>query len=129
MAETAPLDLGLTGVDHVSLNVSDLGPTTAFYTDVIGLRLIEERPNLPVDGSWLECPDGRQVHLVVMEGHEAPKGQHFAFGVSDLDVTVDALQAAGVKTGKIIDIPNGARQTFCKDPSGNLVEFNQAPPA
>ena len=47
------------GVHHVSLNVTNTAEATAFYTDVLGLRLID-RPDFPFDGAWLEV-GGQQV--------------------------------------------------------------------
>ena len=76
----------LRGVHHVSLNVSDHDVAERFYVDVLGLKKIV-RPDFGIDGSWLLCADGAQIHLIQTDGWTAPKGQHFAFGVEDLDAT------------------------------------------
>ncbi len=115
--------MDLLGVHHVSLNVSDLDETVAFYTDVLGLPLLE-RPELRVDGRWLGLPDGRELHLLASDV-PADQGQHFAFEVDDVDAAIAHLDAAGHRTSKPGVIDGVCRQTFCVDPSGNRVEFNQ----
>lgn len=115
----------LRGVHHVSINVSDLDQTVTFYTDVLGLEVLD-RPDdaISVPGRWLACPDGRQIHLLLNDVPEG-KGQHFAFEVDDVAAVIDELEGAGVKAGRISTMEGICHQTFCTDPSGNLVEFNQ----
>jgi glyoxylase I family protein len=122
-----PRGMELTGVHHVSLNVSDLAAAQPFYVDVLGLEVIP-RPDLGVEGVWLQADDGTEIHLIERPGFEPPKGQHFAFGVSDLDATREELVAKGVKVSDPVSIPErGGAQCFFKDPVGNLIELNQPP--
>ncbi|MEZ5341102.1 MAG: VOC family protein [Acidimicrobiales bacterium] len=117
--------MDIRGVHHVSINVTDLDETLAFYRDVLGLPVLE-RPNddISVAGAWLGCPDGRQIHLLL--GKPAPNvGQHFAFQVGDVAATATDLAASGVKVSSPSTIRGVCIQAFCTDPSGNLVEFNQ----
>ncbi len=118
--------MDLLGVHHVSINVTDLDQALAFYRDTLGLKLMENRPDdvIDVDGAWLSCPDGREIHLLVNELPEL-KGQHWAFEVGDIEATVATLTAAGRKVSKPSEMTGICRQVFCKDPAGNLVEFNQ----
>lgn len=115
----------LGGIHHISLNVSDLDETPAFYTDVLGLELLD-RPDdyISVPGRWLELPDGRQVHLLLNTVPEA-RGQHFAFRVDDLDRVRSELESRGVKVSKPRTMPGICVQAVCTDPSGNQIEFNQ----
>ena len=110
---------------HVSLNVADVQEAERFYIDVLGLKKLP-RPDFGFPGTWLACADGRQVHLLGVDGHQAPKGQHFAFHVTDIDDACTELQDQGIKVADISEIPGGGRQTFFKDPSGNLIELNSA---
>ena len=114
----------ISGVHHISLNVSDAARANAFYTDVLGLGEIE-RPDLGFPGSWLELPDGRQAHLREVPGHQAPAGQHFAVRVDDIDEAIADLRGHGVDVGDPGEIAGVCRQAFFEDPSGNLIEFNQ----
>lgn len=113
----------LRGVHHVSINVSDLDETVAFYSDTIGLDVLP-RPDTIGPGVWLGCPDGREVHLILRDVPDN-LGQHWAFEVDDVDEVSSVLSEAGRKVSKASEIEGICRQVFCRDPSGNLVEFNQ----
>ena len=109
-----------TGLHHVSINVTDLDRSTSFYTEVLGLTVDPTRPQLTVDGVWLNLPAG-QVHLIVgpVPTHE---GQHFALGVADLDTAVEQLRDAGVDVRGPFPVGT-ARQAFLADPDGNGIEL------
>lgn len=115
----------LNGVQHVSINVTDLERASSFYQDKLGLSTLP-RPELSVDGIWLSA-GGQEIHLVVSDDPTRAPGQHFAFGVDNLDTTIAELEGMDIKVSNPIDIPNGARQCFIKDTEGNLLEFNQPP--
>ena len=114
----------LRGIHHVSLNVSDADVARHFYVDVLGLRAID-RPELPVDGVWLEMADRRQVHLIVAAVPD-DRGQHAAFAVDDLDAAIDAVRAHGVTVSDAVPVGDtGVRQAFLADPDGNRLELTQ----
>ena len=113
----------LSGVHHVSLNVHDVEEAGRFYTDVLGLEKLP-RPDFPFPGMWLQAA-GQQIHLMQVEDHRAPEGQHFAFRVDDLDAVVEELTGRGIEVTKPFDLPGAGRQSFLRDPSGNIVELNQ----
>jgi catechol 2,3-dioxygenase-like lactoylglutathione lyase family enzyme len=56
-------------VHHVSINVDDLGAAAGFYVDILGLSRRNDRPDLAVDGMWLDA-GAQQVHL--MRPHRRP---------------------------------------------------------
>ncbi|MDH3682672.1 MAG: VOC family protein [Acidimicrobiia bacterium] len=114
----------LRGVHHVSINVSDLDDTLAFYTDTVGLAVLP-RPDGIGPGVWLGCPDGREIHLLLRGDVPDNLGQHYAFEVGSVEETKEALAAGGRKVSKTSEIAGVCRQVFCRDPSGNLLEFNQ----
>jgi catechol 2,3-dioxygenase-like lactoylglutathione lyase family enzyme len=110
------------GVHHVSINVRDAAESVAFYTDVLGLTARSDRPDFAFGGAWLDIGD-QQVHLIEAEV-PGNCGQHFAIRVADLDTTVSELRDRGVELPDPKAVGT-ARQTFLRDPSGNLVELHE----
>jgi catechol 2,3-dioxygenase-like lactoylglutathione lyase family enzyme len=113
----------LRGVHHVSLNVHDVAETGRFYVEVLGLERLP-RPDFGVPGLWLRCEE-QEIHLIEVESHRAPEGQHFALRVDDLDAALAELSRRGVKASAPFRIPGGGRQSFIRDPAGNLIELNE----
>lgn len=110
------------GIHHVSLMTPDVSAALAFYTDVLGLTVRDDRPDFGIGGAWLDA-GGQQVHLV--EGAvPTSAGQHFALRVGDLDGLVEELRRRGIEVREPIATGVG-RQTTVTDPCGNVVELNQ----
>ena len=113
----------LDGIHHVSINVSDVQAAQDFYVQVLGLEVLD-RPDFGFPGAWLRS-GGQEVHLIGIDSGPPLKEQHFAFRVDDLDSVRKSLEAAGCKCSKTNEIPGICRQAFTRDPSGNMIEFNQ----
>ena len=110
------------GVHHVSLNVDDVDAAKEFYIDVLGFTERPDRPDFGFGGAWLDV-GGQQVHLI--EGAVPERlGQHFAIAVDDLDSVVAELRGRGVKVSDPKPVAT-SRQSFLKDPCGNVVELQQ----
>ena len=109
-------------VHHVSINVDDLDVAIGFYVDVLGLRLRTDRPELRVEGVWLDA-GGQQVHLIVNRV-PAGEGQHFALQVDDIDAAVTELRAHDLQVSDPVPIGT-SRQSFLADPAGNLIELHE----
>jgi glyoxylase I family protein len=108
------------GVHHVSINVADVEEAIDFYTKVLGLGLREDRPEFSFGGAWIDVGT-QQLHLI--EGDvPAALGQHFAFGVEDLDVAVAELRGLGVQVSDPRPVGE-RRQSFFNDPAGNYLEL------
>lgn len=114
----------LSRVHHISLNVTDAARDTKFYTEILGFQAIP-RPEMGFKGAWLAMGD-QQLHLLEVPGFEAPKGQHFAFDVTDIEAARAHLMAQGVDVSEPLAMADVCWQCFFKDPSGNLLELNQA---
>ena len=114
-------------VHHVSINVDDVDVALGFYVDVLGLAQREDRPpDLGVGGAWLDA-GAQQVHLI----HAPPptaRGQHFALLVEDLDGVVEELRNREVDVSDPTPVGH-SRQSFLKDPAGNLIELHEAAPS
>jgi catechol 2,3-dioxygenase-like lactoylglutathione lyase family enzyme len=108
-------------IDHVNLVVRNLERMTAFYRDVLGLRVTKE---VSISGAWidevvglncvaadvvyLDLPTGPRIELIDYRAPEAVEPgvdnqpnvfglRHMAFRVSDIDSLTEKLRAAGVE--------------------------------
>lgn len=113
----------LARVHHVSLNVTDLDAALEFYVGVLEMPQLP-RPDFSFPGAWLDAGE-QQVHLLEVEGFDAPKGQHVAFQVDDIAAAIGELEGRGVKVSPSSVIDGVCIQAFCSDPTGNLIELNQ----
>ena len=130
--------LGLTGIGHVALKVSDIQRSLEFYRDRLGF---EEMMHLDRDdGSlwlvYLRITDTQFIELFPGgEGERAPGSDattinHFCLECSDLDATAQVLRERGIaltvepKLGL-----DGNRQCWIADPDGNRIEFMQMSPS
>lgn len=109
-------------VHHVAINANDAEASIAFYTEVLGGTVRDDRPDFGIAGAWIDL-GAAQLHLI-----ELPvppnMGQHFAILFADLDDVVAELRAAGIEVADPVDSGTN-RQTFIEDPSGNTVELHQ----
>ena len=116
-----------TGIHHVSINVEDVAVAKEFYVGILGLEDMD-RPDFDFPGAWLRAGE-QEVHLMGIQNSAAPKEQHFAFLVESVDDVIERLNAHDIQASKAIEIPGVCRQVFTRDPSGNMIEFNQRLPA
>jgi len=111
------------GVHHVSINVDDVDTAGRFYIDALEMTQLA-RPDFGFPGMWLRCGE-QEIHLIKVDGHVAPKGQHFALRVDDVEAARQQLLAKGVEVSRVLEIPGAGRQVFLHDPAGNMIELNQ----
>jgi glyoxylase I family protein len=120
-------------IHHVALICGDYAVSKRFYTEVLGLRVINEtyresRQSFKLD---LALPDGGQIELFSFPNRpprpsypEARGLRHLAFSVGDLDGAVAELNAKGVVTEPVrVDELTGQRFTFFADPDGLPLEL------
>ncbi|HUF85688.1 MAG TPA: VOC family protein [Acidimicrobiia bacterium] len=116
----------VTRIHHASVSTAGRHEDAQrFYTDVLGLPLAP-RPDLGVDGSWLQAGPKSQVHLIDAEPAGTgidPIGHHYCLAVDDLDAAVADLEEAGVEYFRIGE--GAGAQVFVTDPAGNTIEFQQ----
>jgi glyoxylase I family protein len=110
------------GVHHVSINVGDVEEALAFYTDVLGFQVRQDRPDFGFGGAWLDV-GGQQVHLIEGQVPDA-RGQHFAVRVDGLDAVIAELRARGINVSDPVPV-GPSRQAFLDDPSGNAIELHE----
>ncbi|WP_374636432.1 VOC family protein [Paracoccus sp. (in: a-proteobacteria)] len=126
----------LRSIHHVAIICADYQRSKAFYTQVLGLRIIAENYRAARQ-SWkldLALPDGGQIELFSFPGAPArpttPEAQglrHLAFAVDDLDAACARLTRHGVVVEPVrVDEYTGRRFTFFPDPDGLPLELYEA---
>jgi lactoylglutathione lyase len=120
---------------HTRMRVSDMEQTIAFYTNVLGLEVLERKTS--PRGShlaFLKVPNSEElIELTSFPPSGPVKVQedlvHLAFQVESLDDTIASLTARGVK---ITDGPtqssSGSRFIFIDAPDGYEIELIERPP-
>lgn len=115
---------------HVSLLVTDIDRSLAFYCGLLGLSLDPARPQLGYPGAWLQV-GGRQIHLLQLPNPDAAerrpahggRDRHIALLVKNLELLTGALDAAGIAYTRSA---SGRQAVFCRDPDQNALELVQA---
>lgn len=113
----------VSGIHHVSIGVDDVDAAVEFF-GWLGLSVITTRPQLSVEGAWLQAGE-QQVHLIRTDVAAPGIENHFAFRVTDLDACLTMLHEHGVAIRPPIAVPGTGRQSFVRDPSGNVIELNE----
>jgi len=114
-------------IHHVSMMVVDTTRSLAFYRDILGLPVAENRPELDFGGAWLDVVE-QQIHLLELPNPDSCDGRpehvgrdrHLALSVEGLDELVQRLEQAGIPYTKS---RSGRNAVFCRDPDGNGIEL------
>jgi catechol 2,3-dioxygenase-like lactoylglutathione lyase family enzyme len=110
----------------------DVPTTTAFYSEAIGLRLVDGPDELAAafrldDGGVLLIFDparsGMPVRPVPSHGSEGPGHIAFSVGEGELDTCADELRSRGIEIEREVAWPQGGRSIYVRDPAGNSVEL------
>jgi catechol 2,3-dioxygenase-like lactoylglutathione lyase family enzyme len=110
-------------LEHAALTVDDLDAALDFY-GLLGFESIP-RPDFGFPGAWLKAGTA-QIHLVVADDPAPHALNHVALWVGDLDAFVADLRDRGLRVSDPSPVGAG-RQSFLKDPAGNLLELNEPP--
>jgi lactoylglutathione lyase len=120
---------------HTRMRVSDMEQTVNFYTNVLGLEVLERK--VSPRGSqlaFLKVPNSEElIELTSFPPSGPVKVQedlvHLAFQVESLDDTIASLNAKGVKvTDGPTQTSSGSRFIFIDAPDGYEVELIERPP-
>lgn len=114
-------------------SVDDLGKAKKFYTDIVGLKLEDERMGLD-----FKLPGGGSLFIYDKDTHKPASFTVLNFVVDDIDETVDALKSKGVKFEQYNDFGQdekgiargiaankGPDIAWFKDPAGNILAVLQ----
>ena len=123
----------LNSIHHIAIICSDYEKSKAFYTNVLGLKIIrevfrQERNSYKIDlalaGTYVielfsfPSPPSR------LSAPEATGLRHLAFEVDNLDEVIGELKTKNVYVEPVrIDAHTGKRFSFIADPDGLPIEF------
>jgi lactoylglutathione lyase len=119
---------------HTRMRVSDMEQTINFYTNVLGLEVLERK--VSPRGShlaFLKVPNSEELIELTSFPPSGPVTVqedlvHLAFQVESLDDTIASLNAQGVKiTDGPTQTSSGSRFIFIDAPDGYEVELIERP--
>lgn len=119
---------------HTRMRVSDMDRTIAFYTDVLGLEVLERKTS--PRGShlaFLRVPNSEElIELCSFPAsgpvHVQEDLVHLAFQVENLDDTIASLHKKGIRvTDGPTTTSSGSRFIFIDAPDGYEVELIERP--
>ncbi len=120
---------------HTRMRVTDMDQTINFYTNVLGLEVLERK--VSPRGShlaFLKVPNSEELIELCSFPSSGPVTVqedlvHLAFQVESLDETIASLNAEGVKvTDGPTQTSSGSRFIFIDAPDGYEVELIERPP-
>ena len=121
-------------LNHIALTVHNLGKSTAFYKNIIGLDTIPE-PFHDGKHTWFQIGPLSHLHLIEdPKTVNAPyKGTHLCFTVPSVLDFIERLKKAKVPYEDWAGKPNaftlrvdGVKQIYFQDPEGYWIEINDA---
>ena len=129
-------------ISHVHVYVDDVDAAVAFYSDVLGLTVVNEVENGGFRWVTLQIEAQPEIQLVLSQpqaGRSKEDGDALAallakgelgmvqFQSDDLDAAFDAIQSAA--GADVVQEPTdqfwGARDAAFRDPAGNMLRIQQ----
>ena len=126
-------NLRITNVHHIAIICSDYTRSKAFYTEVLGLEIIQEVYREARDSYKLDLSLNGQYIIELFSFPNPPARpsrpeacgmRHLAFQVDNLDSVVQKIQGKNLLIEHIrVDEFTGKRFTFMADPDDLPIEF------
>lgn len=115
------------GLHHVALPTlrSDLDAELSFWT-LLGFTAIDPPPSLADRASWLQAPNGTQIHLLYTS--EPAHAGHTAIITTNFSDTIATLSTAGF-TPEPRTPHWGSPRAYIHSPGGHLIELMAFPPS
>ncbi len=125
-------------IDHIAIAVSDLDSAVSFYSETLGMSVVEKRETHGRKTGMLSVVlDAGSFTVVLIEGvgessqvsryieKYGPGVQHVAFAVSEIEQVVEKLSEKKVKFSTDLLVGSGLKQIFTTrdSESGMMYEF------
>lgn len=128
-----PESLELVSLNHVARRTRHLAASTAFYRDILGMRVVA-RPPFTFEGAWL-CGGGIQIHLIADGDRDSAgpssidtRANHISFAVADIDAMEQRLRALAIPYIRKAIPGWNVPQIFFQDPDGYVIEIGMYRP-
>ncbi len=115
---------------HTSITVKDMNESIAFYTQRMGMKLVERRDSRQKNAEIAFLEIGGSSHRIELtcwkDKKDYTKGDqldHIAFGVADLEMFVEEAKRQGIEIAKEPYMLGTSRIAFIKDPNGISIEL------
>ena len=125
----------ITRINHVGLRVRDLETNRAFYAK-LGFEFLVG-PIGPEPVAVMEHPSGVNINFILNASRDASDKNilmdvaethagftHIALEITDRDTVKARLAALDIAVTETVDLPDGTRFFFVRDPDGNVIEFH-----
>lgn len=116
-----PEPLAITGIDHVSVLITDLTKARDFYGGLLGLREMAKPKTFDFVVLWYDLGH-QQLHLLQKPEPDTISVRHFALRVKSVAGAREYLQSRGVPFDETVKIPDADR-IFINDPDGTRIEL------
>lgn len=115
------------GVEMVWIVVKDMDAAIKYYTEVLGLKLVERSDQ----HNWAELKGPSGIHIGLGSGEECcsvPAGGNGVICISVKDIVKARahLEQQGAQLmGEIMEVPGHVKLQTLRDPSGNVLQLAQ----
>ncbi|MFN3890453.1 MAG: VOC family protein [Beijerinckiaceae bacterium] len=120
-------------IDHVMLPVEDIDRSIAFYSSLLGMRVLESRSDAKRRIAHVGYgPRGEQATLELVQTLAAASppsagGGHFCLCVHGLASLCGQVEKSGGSFDRPLDAAGGAvRRAWIRDPDGHLIELSES---
>lgn len=118
--------------NHNAIRVSNLEASTKFYTQILGLKEIENKTQNP-EIRWFSLGGLHALHIITgdVSAVSLNKSIHMALSMDNFDAFVAGMLANGIpfsdwpgEPNKVTVRPDGIKQVYVQDPDGYWIEVN-----
>lgn len=125
--------ISINKIHHIAIICSDYEKSKAFYTTILGLKIIHEEYRKERQSYKTDLSLNRQYVIELFSFPDPPKRtsrpeaaglRHLAFEVDDFNTVIETLQKQNILAEEIrVDEITGKRFTFIFDPDLLPIEF------
>jgi catechol 2,3-dioxygenase-like lactoylglutathione lyase family enzyme len=115
--------LEIVQIDHVSVVITNIQRSRAFYRDLLGLREIAKPKTFDFSVLWFDLGN-QHIHLLLKPRPDTISPRHFALRVRDAQAARAYFREHGIAIEETTPIP-AADRFFIADPDLNRIEIIQ----